>query len=273
MITLYLLFCSNLTIWSTILYNILGFVAFNSVKSYFYALDIEPLLINSYVMDCIMTDHTENHLTPTDDINHRSQQDIRTYNQAIILTAAEEEFVLQSYHGATMQGIADRAGLPKANIHYYFKNKKNLYEIVLRTIIEEWNDGLVTMTVDSDPKTVIEKFVRTKLHQAFAHPNRHKLFAIEVISGAPHLHDFMSTTMKEWALDKADVMQTWHQQGKIAIKDPMQLLILIWATTQRYAEFETEITGLMQKQAYDKEDEARAANFLVPFILRGCGID
>lgn len=204
---------------------------------------------------------------------HRSQQDIRAHNQAVILKAAEEEFVLQSYRGATMQSIADRAGLPKANIHYYFKNKRNLYKVVLRAIIAEWNDGLITMTVDSDPKTVIEKFVRTKLHQAFAHPNRHKLFAIEVIGGAPHLHDFMSTTMKDWALDKTQVMQTWYEQGKIGIADPLQLLILIWATTQRYAEFETEIVGLMQKDAYDKEDEARAANFLVPFILRGCGIE
>ncbi len=204
---------------------------------------------------------------------HRSQHDIRAHNQAIILSAAEEEFVLQSYRGATMQGIADRAGLPKANIHYYFKNKRNLYKVVLRSIIEEWNTGLVTMTVDSDPKTVIEKFVRTKLHQAFAHPNRHKLFAVEVIGGAPHLHDFMSTTMKEWALDKAQVMTIWHEQGKIGIADPLQLLILIWATTQRYAEFETEIIGLLQKDAYDKEDEARAADFLVPFILRGCGIE
>ncbi len=203
----------------------------------------------------------------------RSQQDIRAHNQTLILSAAEEEFVLQSYRGATMQGIADRAGLPKANIHYYFKNKKNLYKAVLRSIIEEWNDGLVTMTVDSDPKTVIEKFVRTKLKQAFAHPNRHKLFAIEVIGGAPHLHDFMSSTMKAWALDKTCVMKSWYDQGKIGIDDPLQLLILIWATTQRYAEFETEVVGLLGKQSYDKSDESRAEAFLIPFILKGCGLD
>lgn len=221
----------------------------------------------------MMQNKKKNDLSSSELPTHRTQQDIRAHNQALILTAAEEEFVLQSYRGATMQGIADRAGLPKANIHYYFKNKKNLYKVVLRSIIQEWNEGLITMTVDSDPKTVIEKFVRTKLHQAFAHPNRHKLFAVEVIGGAPHLHDFMSTTMKEWALDKAQVMKVWHEQGKIGIADPLQLLILIWATTQRYAEFETEIVGLMEKDAYDKQDEARAADFLVPFILRGCGLE
>ncbi|WP_227672133.1 TetR/AcrR family transcriptional regulator [Psychrobacter urativorans] len=221
----------------------------------------------------IMNENEHANTTSASASAHRSQPEIRAHNQTIILIAAEEEFVLRSYRGATMQGIADRAGLPKANIHYYFKNKKNLYKVVLRSIIQEWNEGLVTMTVDSDPKTVIEKFVRTKLHQAFAHPNRHKLFAVEVIGGAPHLHDFMSTTMKEWALDKAEVMKIWHQQGKIGITDPLQLLILIWATTQRYAEFETEIVGLMEKKAYDKQDEARAADFLVPFILRGCGLE
>jgi len=203
----------------------------------------------------------------------QNKQGIRAQNQAVILAAAEEEFVLKGFGGATMQSIADRAELPKANIHYYFKNKKNLYQVVLHSIIQEWNDGLVTMTVDSNPKVVIEKFVRTKLRQAFAHPNRHKLFALEVIVGAPHLHDFMSSTMKEWALDKAKVMKIWHEQGKISIADPLQLLILIWATTQRYAEFETEIVGLMGKDNYDEQDEARAAEFLVPFILRGCGIE
>lgn len=204
---------------------------------------------------------------------HRSQQDIRAHNQDLILRAAEEEFILKGYRGATMQGIADRAGLPKANIHYYFQNKKNLYRTVLRAIIAEWNDGLVTMTADSDPKTVIEKFVRTKLCQAFTNPNRHKLFALEVIGGAPHIQEFMTTTMQEWALDKAEVMKSWHEQGKIGITDPLQLLILIWATTQRYAEFETEIVGLLQKESYDEYDQARAADFLVPFILRGCGLE
>ncbi|MDN5620308.1 MAG: TetR/AcrR family transcriptional regulator [Psychrobacter sp.] len=218
-------------------------------------------------------DNQQEETLTTDAPSHRSQQATRAHNQALILAAAEEEFVLQSYRGATMQGIADRAGLPKANVHYYFKNKKNLYMAVLRSIIEEWNDGLVTMTVDSDPKIVIEKFVRTKLHQAFVNPSRHKLFAIEVIGGAPHLHEFMSTTMKEWVNDKTQVMKEWHKQGKIGITDPLQLLILIWATTQRYAEFEIEIVGLMDKTAYDTEDEARAADFLVPFILRGCGLE
>lgn len=187
---------------------------------------------------------------------HRSQQDIRESNQTAILAAAEEEFVQFGFHGATTQRIADRAGLPKANVHYYFKSKKNLYTAVLTDIIEEWNDGLIDMTPDSDPKEVITQFVRTKLAQSFAKPNRSKLFALEVIRGAPHLKEFMSSTMKAWALGKAEVMKSWYQQGKIGIKDPLQLLILIWATTQRYAEFDAEILTLLDKPAYTKKESA-----------------
>ena len=77
----------------------------------------------------------------------RNQQDIRAHNQTVILAAAEEEFVLQGFRGATMQGIADRAELPKANVHYYFKNKKNLYQAVLHSIIQEWNDGSIGNTL------------------------------------------------------------------------------------------------------------------------------
>lgn len=203
---------------------------------------------------------------------HRSRQDIRKQNQQQILIAAEEEFVLHGFDGATMQAIADRANLPKANIHYYFGNKQNLYKAVLSAIIEEWNEGLVDMTVQSDPKTVLEVFIRRKLHQAFSHPNRHKLFALEVIQGTPHLKEFMHQTMKTWALEKTKVMTAWYEQGKIGIKDPLHLLVLIWSSTQRYAEFETEILALLDKTEYQPIDEERAADFLVPFILKGCGL-
>ena len=50
---------------------------------------------------------------------------IRERNSENILAAAEQEFVLHGFKGTSMQAIADRAGVPKANIHYYFKNKAN----------------------------------------------------------------------------------------------------------------------------------------------------
>ena len=203
----------------------------------------------------------------------RTHQEIRAENERVILNAAETAFVAHGFKGATMQQIADLAGVPKANIHYYFKSKKKLYNTVLTSIINDWNAGLEDINENSDPKVSIEKFVRTKLNSAFEHPNHHKLFAMEVINGAPNIQQFMSAEMNDWAQQKSKVIKSWHDQGKIAIDDPLQLLILIWSTTQRYAEFETEILNLFGKSDFDDNDKQRVADFLVPFILRGCGIN
>ena len=80
---------------------------------------------------------------------------IREKNLEVILSAAEEEFALHGYRGASTQAIADRAGLPKANIHYYFKNKQSLYSAVLESIMGVWNEVLEDVSADDDPKEVL----------------------------------------------------------------------------------------------------------------------
>ncbi|WP_296403583.1 TetR family transcriptional regulator C-terminal domain-containing protein [Psychrobacter sp.] len=204
--------------------------------------------------------------------NTRTHQEIRAENERAILKAAEAVFVAHGLKGATMQAIADLAGIPKANVHYYYQSKKKLYIAVLTSIVEDWNTGLEDIHEDSDPKQSLETFIRLKLDSAFNHPNHHKLFAVEVINGAPYLHQLMTTKMNQWAERKSAVIKSWYDQGKISINDPLQLLILIWTTTQRYAEFDTEILNLFGKDAYDDEDKKRVAEFLIPFILRGCGL-
>ena len=67
---------------------------------------------------------------------------IRERNSENILAAAEQEFVLHGFKGTSMQAVADRAGVAKANIHYYFKNKDNLYLALLENIIANWNEVL-----------------------------------------------------------------------------------------------------------------------------------
>ena len=63
---------------------------------------------------------------------------IRQENEARILLAAEKVFAVAGYGGATMQLIADMAGLPKANLHYYFPTKEELYRKVVQQIFEIW---------------------------------------------------------------------------------------------------------------------------------------
>ena len=47
-----------------------------------------------------------------------------------ILAAAKKIFVLKGMSGARMQDIADEAGINKALLHYYFKNKEQLFEMI-----------------------------------------------------------------------------------------------------------------------------------------------
>lgn len=208
--------------------------------------------------------------------NHRTQpsaqKKIRERNQQRILDAAEIAFIKHGFKGTTMQTIADQAGLPKANVHYYFKNKKNLYSKLLEHIVTHWNTGLADITKESDPETVLRQFIQEKIKQTFENKNHAKLFALEIVQGAPHFGEFVRTHMKTWVQEKTSVMQSWIDAGKLHVRDPLQLLIWIWATTQRYAEFEMEILTLQGKKQYTQADIHRISEDVETFILRGCGL-
>lgn len=197
---------------------------------------------------------------------------IRDRNFQIILQAAEEEFALNGYGGTSTQKIADRAGLAKANIHYYFNSKENLYLAVLDNIIHLWNDYFDEVRVEDDPATVLDKFIRSKVELAYTHPKASKLFAMEIIQGAPHIQDYIRSEMRAWVRAKASVLQQWMDQGKMRSTDPVHLIFLIWSSTQHYADFDTQVLTIMNHAEYEREMIEQIADFLSQMILTGCGL-
>ncbi|WP_430460289.1 TetR/AcrR family transcriptional regulator [Thalassolituus sp. LLYu03] len=197
---------------------------------------------------------------------------IRERNSENILSAAEQEFVLHGFKGTSMQAIADRAGVPKANIHYYFKNKANLYRALVENILTTWNEVLADMSPDSDPAEILELFIRTKVQLAYTHPNASKIFAMEIIQGAPYLKDYISVNMRHWVKEKVAVIQSWIDQGKMRAVDPTHLIFLVWSSTQHYADFETQVLEVTNKRKYEEDDIKRVSDFLVDMILTGCGL-
>jgi TetR/AcrR family transcriptional regulator len=197
---------------------------------------------------------------------------IRTRNSQQILDAAQAEFVLHGFKGTSMQSIADRAELPKANIHYYFKNKANLYKAVLEEIMFAWNLVLDEMTPQSDPADVLSKFIRAKMQLSYSNPNGSKIFAMEIIQGAPHLIEHISKDMRLWVKEKTDVMQSWIDQGKMRAVNPMYLIFMIWSTTQHYADFNTQVLEVMNRREYDDEQIENITQFLTSMILKGLDI-
>lgn len=204
--------------------------------------------------------------------NMKSSSKPRKKSTEVILQAAEKVFVERGYGGASMQAIADEAGLPKANIHYYFTSKEKLYSEVLTKIIASWNSVMDSVSVYDDPAKVLEQFIYTKVELAYRFPQASKLFAMEIIQGAPHLKDYIRMDMRNWVREKSKVFQTWMDQGKMKNVDPVHLIFLIWSSTQHYADFETQVLTIMNRAEYEEEDILNSSRFLSSIILTGVGL-
>ncbi len=189
-----------------------------------------------------------------------------------ILLAAQEEFATHGLKGTRMQAIADRAGLPKANVHYYFKNKVSLYLAVLDNIIARWDDFFNDVTVDDDPAIALDTFIREKVRLSFENPTASRLFANEILQGAPYLSGYMSEVLRPWVNNRAKVIAQWMDAGKMTTTDPVLLIFMIWATTQHYADFQAQVLGLLNLEEYDERLIKQVADFTSQTILRGCGL-
>lgn len=197
---------------------------------------------------------------------------IRDRNFQLILEAAEEEFALHGYRGTSTQRIAERAGIAKANIHYYFKRKSTLYLAVLNNIIQQWNNFFDEVRVEDDPAEVLDAFIRKKVELAYARPKSSKMFAMEIIQGAPHLKEYIRTEMRTWVRTKAAVIEQWIDEGRMNKVDPVHLIFLIWSSTQHYADFDAQVLTIMNHAEYEREMIDQIADFLSQVILTGCGL-
>nr|WP_160154954.1 TetR/AcrR family transcriptional regulator [Microbulbifer sp. CAU 1566] len=196
---------------------------------------------------------------------------IREQNYKDILEAAKIIFAQYGYKGASMMSIANQAGLPKANIHYYFKSKSLLYAAVLEEIISEWNRSF-EVTEDDDPRDALESYILNKVRQSCENPLPSKLFATEIIAGAPYLDEYIRGNMRKWFRHKVEVINSWIAQGKIQPVDPEYLLFMIWSSSQHYGDFESQILKLLNKGEYDDTDIERIGRFVAEMILARCGL-
>lgn len=198
--------------------------------------------------------------------NHREEVFVK------ILEAAEIEFGLKGYNGASLQHIAERAGLPKPNIIYYFQSKANLYKQVLDQTLMGWNDLFDKATTNDDPAAVLDSFIRVKLKQSFEKGVASRLFAMEVIGGALHIGDYLKEELQPWFKSRVALLQSWMDAGKMRQCDPASVIYMIWATTQHYADFEAQVLALSGIESLGDEDLQRIGDTVSGIILAGCGL-
>jgi TetR/AcrR family transcriptional regulator len=196
----------------------------------------------------------------------------RRINEAHILQAAESMFAERGYGGTTTAAIAEAAGLPKANVHYYFGTKKALYQAVLDNILSLWLEPMRDIHEDTDPATALTQYVHEKMRYTRERPNASKVFANELLHGADHLQDHLRTDLKDLVDEKASVLQIWINQGRIKPIDPIHLFFLIWASTQTYADFDLQIAAVLGKPAVEDSDFDAAEKTITQMVLSTCGL-
>lgn len=196
---------------------------------------------------------------------------VRQKNIQVILEAAEDEFVASGYKGASIRGIAHRAGLPKANVHYYFNSKIELYSAVLSHIMGLWQSVFSGLNPEDEPGTALRQFIKAKMKYVVAHSKASRIFSSEILHGGQHLKDQMDP-FNDWIQEKSTVIQGWIDQGKINQIDPVHLLFSIWATTQYYADYSTQVAFVLGKKSLDGQDIESYTDSVCQIILGGCGI-
>ncbi|MDO9321505.1 MAG: TetR/AcrR family transcriptional regulator [Pseudomonas sp.] len=197
---------------------------------------------------------------------------IRLKNQEAILAAAAEEFACHGYKGTSMNSIALRVGLPKANLHYYFSSKQGLYVEVMRNILELWDSAFSNLRAEDDPATALAAYIGAKMEFSRRQPQASKIFAMEVISGGECMAEHFNQNYQEWFRGRAAVFQAWIDQGKMDPIDPVHLIFLLWGSTQHYADFSSSICRVSGRSRQTKEDFAKATANLTQIILKGCGL-
>ncbi|MEF2550904.1 TetR family transcriptional regulator C-terminal domain-containing protein [Aurantimonas sp. A2-1-M11] len=210
-------------------------------------------------------EHSGNEPTSGD----RQPTRIQAINRQIILDAALEVFSVNGFRGSTVDQIAARAKMSKPNLLYYFRRKQDIYRAVLEHTLDDWLAPLELLDADGDPIEELRRYVSAKLAMSQANPAASRLFANEVLAGAPVVGDFLRTRLKQLVGEKARVIRNWVDRGQLAPVDPHHLIFMIWATTQHYADFDVQIRAILGSQVDAPGFREQTAQAVLTVVLNG----
>ena len=199
---------------------------------------------------------------------------IQKENESRILQAALDVFSENGFHGATLDRIASQASMSKPNLLYYFRNKEEIHVALLTDLLDVWLAPLREIRPDGNPVDEIGSYIRRKLESSRSFPRESRLFANEILAGAPHIGDFLQTELRQLVEEKAAILQGWIDDGRMAPCDPRHLLFAIWSTTQHYADFSVQVRHVLglgpgDKSYYDEATNMLETLFLGQLVSRG----
>ncbi len=191
---------------------------------------------------------------------------IQGINRRLILDAALEVFSAYGFRGSTVDQIAEKAGMSKPNLLYYFPRKQNIYVTVLEDTLASWLEPFEHIDPDGDPLEELRCYIRLKLEMSAKKPEASRLFANEILHGAPAISDFLKGHLKQLVDEKAAVIHRWIAEKRLAPVDPYHLIFTIWAVTQHYSDFSVQVAAVLGRRSEEAgfyDETARAVSAII----------
>jgi TetR/AcrR family transcriptional regulator len=191
---------------------------------------------------------------------------------AQIIAAAEQVFAEKGFHGAKMAEIAKLAGLPKANLHYYFGTKERLYRALLHDILHAWLAAAGWIVPERGPAEALAGYIRAKIDLSRERPAASRIFARELLNGAPYIQEFLRDELRRYVNDLGRVIEGWTRAKLMDPISPPHLLFTLWSMTQTYADFGVQIAAVLGRERVDDAVFETGAQTITAVVVKGCGI-
>ena len=187
-----------------------------------------------------------------------------------LLNAALDVFSTYGYSGGSLDEIAQLAQMHKSNIFYYYANKEALYIEVLMSVLQRWIEPLQLFESDLEPEAILRQYISEKIEFSRTDPKASRLFALEVIQGAPYIQSVLKGSIKKQLKRKVKALEKWKADGKLAAHiDPELLIVNLWSLTQSYADFEAQFSAVVGNTLKNRSFNQRAVQHTVDMILHG----
>ena len=199
----------------------------------------------------------------------RPRTRIQIEKRDTILEAALEVFSTHGFRGSTIDQIAAAAGMSKPNLLYYFRRKEDIFTTLIQRLLDTWLAPLRELDDEGDPLTELRSYIRRKIEMARDYPRESRIFANEILQGAPRILPMLEGELKQLVDEKAVIIRGWMRSGRVARTDPYHLIFSIWATTQHYADFDVQVRAVLGP---DRGGDGRfedAARFLEQLFVEG----
>lgn len=189
-----------------------------------------------------------------------------------ILDAAEFVFGNFGFRGTTTALIAKRGGVAKTHLYYYFEDKEDLYRAILERAMNKWAREMETLDTDKDLRTVLRNYIHRKVDFSRDYPSLSRIYANEIISGAPFIDGFIDKISTPLLNQKVGMVEEWIRSGLVKPINPTDLFFCIWAMTQSYADFSAQMQIMKRKKRLEEPDFESAKATIVQLVFGGLGL-